>query len=140
MLGTVSICVRGTEDRTGLLHHYPAPSPLRGPAEQPMQGALRVKFTPSPAPRSRLHSVEHSTKRWPNLHGATTLSSVWWGGPVGQVWEWAPCSAGSDFFSPGFRSVPNFNLWYLALEKQMINDDRRRGIDRASPQIRGPRS
>lgn len=92
MLGTVSICVRGTADRTGLLHHYLAPSPLRGPTEQPMQGALRVKFTPSPAPRSRLHSVEHSTKRWPNLarRHHTELGLVGWA-------RWAGLGVGTLF-------------------------------------------
>lgn len=99
-----------------------------------------MKFTPCPAPWSSLRSVEQSRKRWSNSaprHHAE-LSLV--GGASRAGRGEAPCSAGSDFFSPGFRSVPNFNLWYLALEEQVINDDRHREIDRASPHLRGPRS
>lgn len=56
----------------------------------------------------------------------------------GSGWRGYLVPDSSGFFSPWFRSVPNFNLWYLALKRS--NDERVRGTGRRQGQPSPPES
>ena len=74
---------------------------------------------PLPVP-AKLLSMEHMRLRGPSLLCHARFAG---GGHAGRIrLAWVPGSDSSGFFSPWFRSVPNFNLWYLALRGQMMNE------------------